>query len=80
MAAPVWAKTDMAEFDVAVLRAPEGTPLAEILSGRARVGFTPLLGLGAPLKLQADQATWVRLRAELPAHANGEWLLWLEQP
>lgn len=64
---------------LAVLQAPEGTRLADILSGQARVGFTPLLTQGAPLRLRAGESSWVRLRAELPARAEGEWVLRVER-
>lgn len=68
-----------AVLELAVLEAPAGTALADILSGEARVGFTPLLTPGAPLRLSDGTSHWLRLRAELPAHADGEWLIRLER-
>ncbi|HEX5756758.1 MAG TPA: GGDEF domain-containing protein [Arenimonas sp.] len=72
------------EPQLAVAQAPEGTRLADILSGQAmvgqrQIGFTPLLTPGAPLRLHEDESTWVRLRAELPARSEGEWVLRIER-
>ena len=60
---------------LALLYAPQGTSLASILDGTARVGFTPLITPGAPLRLERETAAWLRLRADLPERADGEWVL-----
>jgi len=63
---------------LALLYAPPDTPLASILDGTARVGFTPLITPGAPLHLERETTAWVRLRADLPERAEGEWVLRIE--
>ncbi|KFN51091.1 GGDEF domain-containing protein [Arenimonas composti] len=60
-------------FDLAILEAPLGTPLPEITSGRARLGFIPLLSPGARLDAHPDKAVWARLRTRLPPGPSERW-------
>lgn len=79
LALPAHAKGVGRDAQLAVLEAPEGTLLEDILSGEARVGFTPLLTPGATVRLHKNKATWVRLRVDLPERMAGEWVLRLER-
>ncbi len=45
---------------------PRGTPLDDILSGRAQPGFVPVLSPGFAFTTRPDRALWVRIRADLP--------------
>ncbi len=60
-------------ISVARMETPRGTPLQDILSGRAQPGFTPVLSPGFPFTLSSDRTLWVRVRADLPA--GGDWHL-----
>jgi GGDEF domain-containing protein len=48
--------------DLAVLQAPREVGLEDILSGRARVGFNPVIGERITLRAD-DRAIWLRVRA-----------------
>ena len=52
---------------LAVLRAPAGVSLDDIVSGRARLGFTPVVSDGVHVAGAASEATWLRLRIDVPA-------------
>jgi GGDEF domain-containing protein len=54
-------------FQLAVLEADNATPLEDIVSGRARQGFTPLVGNGLSLTGKPGRTIWLRLRTQLPA-------------
>ncbi len=51
---------------LAVAEAPAETSLEDIVSGRARVGFTPLVEDGLNVVGRAGQTVWLRLRMDLP--------------
>lgn len=62
-------------FELAVMQTPIGTPLDDIISGRAQPGFTPVLTTGFPLEPADGQVTWVRIRTQLPPAPPGGWRL-----
>lgn len=62
-------------FDAAYVQTPLQTSLADILSGQARVGFTPLLTPGMEFSTSSDQLLWVRIRTDLPPAPAGGWRL-----
>src|SRR5688572_12141241 len=62
-------------FDLAVMETPRGTPLADIVSGRAHPGFTPLLTPGTSFHARYDQAIWLRVRTTLPPGPSERWRL-----
>jgi diguanylate cyclase (GGDEF)-like protein len=62
-------------FELAVMETPIGTPLADILSGRAQPGFTPLLTPGLKFDTQPDRALWLRIRTTLPPGPSENWRL-----
>lgn len=77
IAGPAWAAPSSATepvLDVAVMETPAGTTLDDILTGRAQPGFTPVLTPGFPFTARNGQATWVRIRTELP-EGGGPWRL-----
>ena len=51
---------------LAVLQAPSDVALADIVSGRARTGFTPVVAGGVHVVGRDGQSTWLRLRTEVP--------------
>lgn len=52
---------------LAVLQASSDVALADIVSGRARTGFTPVVEDGVHVVGRAGQSTWLRVRADIPA-------------
>lgn len=68
------------DVELAVLTAPAGTPLEEIVTGRARVGFTPVIRRGVSVRSQPGQSTWLRLRPELPDDGQKRFLRIDRQP
>lgn len=60
--------------EMAIVQASPGTPLADILSGRARIGFEPVIGDRISLKASADQVLWLRLRTTLPDDGQPRWI------
>jgi diguanylate cyclase (GGDEF)-like protein len=60
-------------FELAVMETPRGTPLADIVSGRAQPGFTPLLTPGTAFAARPDRAIWLRLRTTLPPGPSERW-------
>ena len=65
---------DTPAIDVARMETPRGTPLQDILSGRAQPGFTPVLTPGFPFTARDGHVLWVRIRTELPADGR-QWRL-----
>ena len=54
------------DLRLAVLEADEKVRLPEILSGHARLGFSPLLRPGYSVFAQPGQIVWLRVRADVP--------------
>ena len=50
---------------LAIVVTDDAVPLEEIVSGRARLGFSPLVGHGLSLVGSPGKTVWLRLRAEL---------------
>jgi len=64
-------------FELAVMEAPLGTALDDILTGRAQPGFTPLLTPGFEFDARDGREMWVRVRTDLPPAPQGGWQLGL---
>ena len=62
-------------FELAVMEAPAGTSLDDILSGRAQPGFTPVLTPGFEFDARSGRVLWVRIRTDLPPPPHGGWHL-----
>lgn len=62
-------------FELAVMDAPVGTSLDDILSGRAQPGFTPVLTPGFEFDARDGRVLWVRIRTDLPPAPDGGWRL-----
>jgi len=62
-------------FELAVMDAPVGTTLDDILSGRAQPGFTPVLTPGFEFNARKGRERWVRIRTDLPPAPDGGWRL-----
>lgn len=60
-------------YEAAVMETPRGTPLADILSGRAQPGFVPLLTPGTTFHARHDNAIWLRLKIALPPGPSERW-------
>ena len=60
-------------FELAVMETPRGTPLADIISGRAQPGFTPLMSAGTRFDAKPDDAVWLRVRTTLPPGPSERW-------
>ena len=60
-------------FDLAVMEAPRGTTLDDIINNRIQPGFTPLLTAGTPFDARPDEAVWLRLRMALPPGPSERW-------
>ena len=60
-------------FDLAVMEAPRGTTLDDIVNNRIQPGFTPLLTAGTPFDAKPDEAVWLRLRMTLPPGTSHRW-------
>ena len=60
-------------FELAVMDAPAGTRLDDILSGRAQPGFTPVLTPGFAFDARSGRVLWVRIRTDLPPAPDGGW-------
>ncbi len=73
--APVAAVGSSLPLELAVMETPVGTPLADILSGRAQPGFTPVLTPGFAFAARDGSAIWVRIRVELPPGDSSRWRL-----
>ncbi len=63
----------LSSFELAMMETPRGTPLDDILSGRAQPGFTPLLSPGTAFNARPDRAIWLRLRVALPPGPSEQW-------
>lgn len=62
-------------FELAVMDAPVGTSLDDILSGRAQPGFTPVLTPGFEFDARDGRVLWIRIRSDLPPAPDGGWRL-----
>ena len=60
------AAVDKPSVRLALASADAGTALDDIVNGRARIGFNPVLARGQVVKADPAQAFWLRLRTELP--------------
>lgn len=65
---------------LAVLEAPSDTPLDEIVSGRARIGFNPVVDDGIHAIGRPGQTQWLRLRLHLPEDGVRRFLSLPRQP
>jgi diguanylate cyclase (GGDEF)-like protein len=52
------------QMRLALAQAPADVPLEEILSGRARIGFTPLVARGAAARAEPGSVLWLRVRLD----------------
>lgn len=68
-------RADPPAFELAVMEAPLGTSLDDILTGRAQPGFTPLLTPGFAFYARGGRELWVRVRTDLPPAPDGGWYL-----
>lgn len=59
---------------LALMETPTGTALADILSGRARPGFTPRLENAIVIRGEPGKSAWLRLRVDVPADGKRYWL------
>lgn len=71
---------DRYALDLAVLEAPQGTRLEDILTGQARVGFTPVLRRGVAVQPAPGKSAWLRLRLDFPADGQPRYLCIDRQP
>ena len=71
----VHAQAPQPKLDLAVMEAPAGTTLDDILTGRAQPGFTPVLTPGFAFSARDNRDIWVRIRTELPASGGPQWQL-----
>jgi len=69
------APDDAPAFALAVMEAPLGTSLDDILTGRAQPGFTPVLTPGFEFDARDGRELWVRVRTDLPPAPEGGWQL-----
>lgn len=60
------AADDVVAPQLAIVVTDDSVPLEEIVSGRARVGFSPLVGRGLSLVGSPGKTIWLRLRVDLP--------------
>jgi len=61
-------------LQLAVAEVPSETLLEDIVSGRARVGFTPVVEDGLNVVGRSGQTVWLRLRMELPADGEARFV------
>ncbi len=66
LARPALAADDQPSLRLAIASADAGTALDDIVDGRARVGFNPILSRGQVVQADPAQALWLRLRLDLP--------------
>lgn len=59
---------------LAVLQAPSSVTLEDILSGRARRGFDPVVADGVHVVGRPGESTWLRLRTTLPEASGPEYI------
>ena len=62
----------------AYMDAPAGTTLDDILSGRTRSGFTPVLDDGVHVLARPGHSIWIRLRVQPSAAGTQPWV-WLDR-
>lgn len=70
----LYAQEPAAATDLAVLRAPQDTALGDILSGRARIGFNPVVGGRVTLRAPDDGVLWLRVRNRNAAASAPAWV------
>ncbi|HMB56820.1 MAG TPA: diguanylate cyclase [Arenimonas sp.] len=68
------ATADTPKPALAIMETPSGTPLEDILSGRAQPGFTPILENTLGARGQPGKTIWLRLRTDLPTDGSRQWL------
>lgn len=68
------AGTPIQGLQLAVADAPSETPIEEIVSGRANVGFSPVVEGGLVVIGQPGQTVWLRLRVDLPADGGARFI------
>jgi len=66
MASTLAADSVLPEPAMAIMETPLGTPLADILSGRAQPGFTPEVRDAIALNAPEGRSLWLRLRVDMP--------------
>jgi hypothetical protein len=59
---------------IAIAQTPPATTLPDLLSGRARTAFEPVLSDRITLNATGDRAVWLRVRATLPDDGQQRWL------
>ena len=60
--------------DLAIVQTPPNTRLADIISGRARTAFEPVVGDSITLRAPGDRSVWLRLRGTLPDDGQQRWV------
>ena len=69
------ARANPGEFDLALADAQTGTSLEDIISGRARLGFSPLVSQGLFVIGRPGRTVWLRLRTDIPADSAAQFLV-----
>ena len=59
---------------LAIIETESGTPLEDIVSGRARLGFNPLAERGLTFIGKPGRSMWLRLRMDLPTDGSARFL------
>lgn len=62
------------QLAMAVMETPSGTPLADILSGRAQPGFTPEVRNSIAVNAPEGKSLWLRLRVDIAHDGQRRWL------
>ena len=79
-ASPAWAARTNSDPElasvpaVAVLEAPSNLSLDDIVSGRARIGFNPVVEAGTHVIGHPGRTQWLRLRLDLPEDGSPRFL------
>ena len=67
-------EVSVGRVQLAIAESETAVALEDIVNGRARVGFAPRLGEGLLVVGKPGRSVWLRLRADLPADAQGHFL------